>query len=117
MTLLADNKMWGWALVLIEQHAGATVQMQLWLQMPPLDRWVAFPVLTTQTHVLDQAAVRRRQLFSKANIPCIDDVAEARITQLRPLRAGDYGLVLADNETLMLAHGTFPPFSLNQSHK
>ena len=84
--------------------------------MLPLDRWVALPVTITKTHVLDQAAARRRQLFSKANIPCIDDIAEARITMLRPLRVGDYGLVIADNVTLMLAHGMLTPLSLNVTH-
>ena len=66
-------------------------------------------------HVLGQAALHRRQRFTKANIPCIDDIAEARITQLRPLRAGDYGLVVVDNGTLMLAHSIFFTISAEPS--
>ena len=78
--------------------------------MLPLDRWVALPVTTIKIHVLDQAALRCRQLFSKANVPCIDDIAEAWITMLQPLH---YRLVIADNGTLILTHSTFPPLLCN----
>ena len=59
-------------------------------------------------HVLitsvSQVAKRRRNVFIKANVPCINDVAEARISAVRPLKIVDFGFVYTKN-AIMAAQG------------
>lgn len=52
-----------------------------------------------------QAAKRRRTVFVKAAVPCIDEVAEARVSAVRPLKIGDYGFVYTKG-SIMAAQGT-----------
>ncbi|KAJ7034214.1 hypothetical protein C8F04DRAFT_1350091 [Mycena alexandri] len=47
----------------------------------------------TATAVAKKAAIKRRDVFTKAQVPNLAEVINARITILRPMRLGDYGVV------------------------
>ena len=51
-----------------------------------------------------QAAKRRRHVFTKSVVPRINDVAEARVSAVRPLQIGDFGFVYTQN-AIMAAQG------------
>ncbi|KAG6916064.1 hypothetical protein DXG01_008589 [Tephrocybe rancida] len=44
------------------------------------------------------AAAAAEMLAKKANVPCLSDVGDARVTQLKPLNIGSYGIVLDAGE-------------------
>ena len=46
-------------------------------------------------------------MFIKANTPCINDIVEAHISTVRPLKIGDFGFVYTKN-AIMAAQGTIP---------
>ena len=46
-------------------------------------------------------------MFIKANVLCINNVAEACISAVRPLKIGDFGFVYTKN-AIMAAQGTIP---------
>lgn len=50
---------------------------------------------------------RRRNIFTMAAVPCNNEVAEARVSAVRPLKIGDYGFVYTKN-WIMAAEGIFP---------
>lgn len=56
------------------------------------------------SHVVVQVAVRRRNIYLKADVPCFDAVAEARVTLNRPIRANDWGFVFTSSG-VEVAHG------------
>jgi hypothetical protein len=55
-------------------------------------------------HCCWQAATRRSDIFKKADVPCLSEVKNARVSLLRPLRIGDYGIVITEHG-LRVAHG------------
>ncbi|KAJ7722682.1 hypothetical protein B0H16DRAFT_1334577, partial [Mycena metata] len=48
----------------------------------------------TAAAVAKTAAARRKTVFTKAGVPKLAEVINARVTVLRPIRIGDYGVVL-----------------------
>ena len=59
---------------------------------------------------LDQAAERRKRIFTKAGVPNLTEVKGARVTALRPLQVGDYGIIVIPNG-VMVVRGEFQPLS------
>jgi hypothetical protein len=53
-----------------------------------------------------QAAIRRTDIFKKANVPSLSEVGGARVTLLRPLRINDYGVVFTE-QGLRVARGAY----------
>lgn len=51
-----------------------------------------------------QAATKRKDIFTKAGVPNLPDIIGARVSLLRPIRIGDYGLILTARG-LMIGHG------------
>ncbi|KAJ7708424.1 hypothetical protein B0H16DRAFT_1746298 [Mycena metata] len=49
---------------------------------------------STATAVAKAAAGRRKSVFTKAGVPRLAEVINARVTVFRPIRIGDYGVVL-----------------------
>ncbi|KII84575.1 hypothetical protein PLICRDRAFT_167537 [Plicaturopsis crispa FD-325 SS-3] len=41
-----------------------------------------------------EAAARRRKVFATANVPCVSDVADGRVTTLRPVQIDDFAIIL-----------------------
>lgn len=56
-----------------------------------------------------QAATKRREVFTKSRVPNLPEIIGARVSLLRPIRIGDYGVILTARG-LMIGHGTFAPF-------
>ena len=54
----------------------------------------AYPVTY---HRCWQAATHRNDIFKKADVPCLSEVKNARVSPLRPLRIGDYGIVVTEH--------------------
>ncbi|KAJ7122137.1 hypothetical protein C8R44DRAFT_876453 [Mycena epipterygia] len=50
-----------------------------------------------------KAATKRKDVFTKAGVPNLPDVIGARVSLLRPIRIGDYGLILTARG-LMIGH-------------
>ncbi|KAJ7182126.1 hypothetical protein C8R46DRAFT_826347, partial [Mycena filopes] len=48
----------------------------------------------TATAAAKTAATKRKTVFTKAGVPNLAEVANARVTVFRPIRIGDYGVVL-----------------------
>ncbi|KAJ7907834.1 hypothetical protein B0H13DRAFT_1618080, partial [Mycena leptocephala] len=55
------------------------------------------------TVVAKKAATKRKEIFTKAGVPNLSEVIGARVSILRPLRIGDYGVVLTPHG-LMVGH-------------
>ncbi|KAF8207331.1 hypothetical protein K438DRAFT_1962263 [Mycena galopus ATCC 62051] len=53
--------------------------------------------------LLIQAAIKRKDIFTKANVPNLPDIIAARVTMLRPICIGDYGVILTARG-LMVGH-------------
>ena len=53
-----------------------------------------------------QAATRRKQIFTKARVPNIMELIDARVTILRPIRKDDFGFIMT-GQGVMLAKGVF----------
>ncbi|KAF8209530.1 hypothetical protein K438DRAFT_1503605, partial [Mycena galopus ATCC 62051] len=49
------------------------------------------------------AAIKRKDIFTKANVPNLPDIIAARVTMLRPICIGDYGVILTARG-LMVGH-------------
>ncbi|KAJ7827971.1 hypothetical protein B0H14DRAFT_3719732 [Mycena olivaceomarginata] len=49
------------------------------------------------------AAIKRKDVFSKAKVPNLPDIIAARVTMLRPICIGDYGVILTARG-LMIGH-------------
>ena len=60
---------------------------------------------------VSQVAKCQRNVFIKANVLCINNVAEARISAIRPLKIGDFGFVYTKN-AIMAAQGMIAVESL-----
>ena len=60
----------------------------------------------TDLSCIQQAAIRRNEIFKKANVPCLSEVKNARVTMLRPLRINDYGVVFTEHG-LRVARGKY----------
>ncbi|KAJ7791630.1 hypothetical protein B0H14DRAFT_3890546 [Mycena olivaceomarginata] len=52
---------------------------------------------------LASAAIKRKDVFSKAKVPNLPDIIAARVTMLRPICIGDYGVILTARG-LMVGH-------------
>ena len=63
-----------------------------------------FDSLTFLVIYTAQVAKRRRNAFAKLAVPRVNDVAEARISAVRPLKIGDFGFVYTKN-AIMAAQG------------
>ncbi|KAJ6580061.1 hypothetical protein DFH09DRAFT_1275779 [Mycena vulgaris] len=57
----------------------------------------------TATAVAKLAATKRKAAFIKAKVPHLAEVVEARVSILRPIRLGDYGVILTASG-LMVGH-------------
>ena len=53
-----------------------------------------------------QEATHQKQIFTKAQVPNIMELIDARITTLRPIRKGDFGFIMT-RQGVMLAKGVF----------
>ncbi|KIM79928.1 hypothetical protein PILCRDRAFT_73649 [Piloderma croceum F 1598] len=51
--------------------------------------------------LINQAATRRRNLFMKANVPCINEVGEACVSSIRPLKINDFGFIYLDKSVMI----------------
>jgi hypothetical protein len=65
--------------------------------------------MTTRTtynynYALLQALIRRRQVFTAAGVPNLAEIAEARVSNVRPLCVSDYIIVFTESG-LMVAKG------------
>ncbi|GLB37771.1 hypothetical protein LshimejAT787_0408220 [Lyophyllum shimeji] len=47
--------------------------------------------------VAKTAATRRKNVFTTARVPCLQDILDARVTTFRPLQVHDYGIIYTDN--------------------
>jgi hypothetical protein len=54
-------------------------------------------------HCCWQAATHRSNIFKKADVPCLSEVKNTRVSLLRPLRIGDYDIVVTEHG-LRVAH-------------
>ena len=59
-----------------------------------------------------QAAGRRKTLFTKAKVPRLTELVDARVTMIHPLQIGDYGFVLTANG-VMCAQGKIHVHSID----
>lgn len=64
----------------------------------------AFIYLTFLIIYIVKVATRRRNAFVKSAVPCINNVAEARISAVRPLEIGNFGFVYT-KDAIMAAQG------------
>ncbi|KAF8161506.1 hypothetical protein B0H34DRAFT_767051 [Crassisporium funariophilum] len=55
----------------------------------------------TAAAVAKKAAERRKHIFTKAGVPNLAEIKEARVTALRPLQVGDYGIVVLPNGVMV----------------
>ena len=44
-------------------------------------------------------------MFAEALVPCLNEVAEARVSAIRPLKIGDFGFVYT-KKVIMVGQGT-----------
>jgi hypothetical protein len=65
-----------------------------------------------------QAAACRKRIFTTAQVPNFTELSEARISPLRPLQVGDYGVIVVETTirkevkvSVMVGRGKFPMFS------
>ncbi|KAK6980928.1 hypothetical protein R3P38DRAFT_3376544 [Favolaschia claudopus] len=57
----------------------------------------------TATALAKKAAIKRKEVFRKANVPAIAEIIAARVTLVRPFRVGDFGIVWT-KKGLMVGH-------------
>ncbi|KAJ7242483.1 hypothetical protein C8J57DRAFT_1084298 [Mycena rebaudengoi] len=69
---------------------------------PPVAGNSANAVLSA-TALTKKVPTKRKDVFTKARVPCLPEVIGARVTILRPIRIGDYGIVLTAHG-LMIGH-------------